>query len=49
MQKIKKILKHFVSRKAMNIKEFGEKIIDKLIKLKLVKNPVDLYLLKKKI
>lgn len=40
-------LKHFVSRKAMNIDGLGEKIIDQLLERKLVNWPSDLYLLSK--
>ncbi len=36
-------LKHFVSRKAMNIDGLGEKIIDQLLERKLVTWPSDLY------
>ena len=40
-------LKHFVSRKAMNIDGLGEKIIDQLLERKLVNWPSDLYSLEK--
>ncbi|CAH9018520.1 DNA ligase [Candidatus Nitrosacidococcus sp. I8] len=36
-------IRHFVSRKAMNILGLGEKITNQLIELGLVKNPSDLY------
>ena len=39
-------LKHFVSRKAMDIEGVGEKLLDTLIEEKLVKTPADLYRLK---
>nr|WP_102135156.1 NAD-dependent DNA ligase LigA [Candidatus Hoaglandella endobia] len=43
----KESLKHFVSRRAMNIKGMGDKIIDQLIEHELVKNPADLFRLTK--
>ena len=36
-------LKHFVSKKAMNIDGLGEKLIDKFINLKLISNKIDIY------
>jgi len=36
-------LKHFVSRKAMNIDGIGEAIIDQLIEKNIIKDPADLY------
>ncbi|OED38301.1 hypothetical protein AB833_20325 [Chromatiales bacterium (ex Bugula neritina AB1)] len=36
-------LKHFVSRRAMNIDGLGEKLIDQLLQRKLVSRPSDLY------
>lgn len=44
---IKGKLEHFISRKAMNIEGLGEETIDLLYEEKLVKNPADLYKLKK--
>ncbi|WWP00239.1 MAG: NAD-dependent DNA ligase LigA [Candidatus Dasytiphilus stammeri] len=44
---VKESLKHFVSRRALNIKGFGSKIIDQLIEKKYVYNSVDLFLLTK--
>ncbi|UDG79241.1 DNA ligase [Candidatus Ecksteinia adelgidicola] len=41
----KESIKHFSSRQAMNIKGMGDKIIEKLVKIGHVKNPVDLFLL----
>lgn len=40
-------LKHFVSRKAMNIDKLGEKIIERLVEEKLIKSFSDIYKLKK--
>lgn len=42
----KESLKHFVSRKAMNIDGLGDKIIDQLVDEGLVHNPADLFQLK---
>lgn len=39
----KEMLKHFVSRKAMNIKGVGDKIIEQLIEENIVNSPPDLY------
>ena len=39
----KRALLHFASRKAMNIDGFGEKIVDRLVDLNLVKTPADIY------
>lgn len=39
----KKALKHFVSRRAMDIEGMGDKIIDQLVERKLVKTPADLF------
>lgn len=36
-------LQHFVSRRALDIVGFGEKIIDQLLAAKLVENPADLF------
>ena len=36
-------LKHFVSKKAMNIEGLGEKLIEKFIILKLISNKIDIY------
>ena len=38
-------LTHFVSRKALNIDGFGEKLISKLVDLQRLKTPVDIYTL----
>ena len=40
---LKESIKHFVSRKAMNIDGFGDKIIDQLVDHKYVLSVVDLY------
>lgn len=42
----KESLKHFVSRKAMDIDGLGDKLIEQLVDLDLVKTAADLYLLK---
>ncbi len=39
----KEALKHFVSRRAMNVEGMGDKVIDQLIKKGYVKNPADLF------
>lgn len=39
----KQALKHFISRKAMDIDGLGEKLIDQLVDAKWVANPADLY------
>lgn len=44
----KAMLKHFVSRKAMNIKGIGEKIINQLVEKNIVTVPVDFFYLNKK-
>ncbi|VFP79756.1 NAD-dependent DNA ligase LigA [Candidatus Erwinia haradaeae] len=38
-------LKHFVSRKALNVKGIGEKLLAQLVKNEYVKNPADLFTL----
>lgn len=43
----KAILQHFVSRKAMNIRGIGKKLIDQLFNKKLVLTPVDFFYLNK--
>jgi DNA ligase (NAD+) len=43
----KESLKHFASRKAMDIEGLGDKLIDQLIDKDLVHSPADLYTLKK--
>ncbi|MCR3755373.1 MAG: DNA ligase [Sodalis sp. Psp] len=43
----KEALKHFVSRRAMDISGMGDKIIDQLVEHKLVKTPADLFRLNK--
>ncbi|SBT16206.1 DNA ligase [Marinomonas gallaica] len=45
---LKERLKHFVSRKAMDIDGLGDKLIEQLVEAKLVATPVDIYLLKDK-
>jgi len=44
----KQSLRHFVSRRALNIEGLGEKLIDQLVDLDLVRTPADLYKLDKK-
>ncbi|OCG05016.1 NAD-dependent DNA ligase LigA [Gilliamella apis] len=39
----KEALKHFVSRRAMNVEGFGDKIIEQLVDKEYVKTPADLY------
>ncbi len=39
----KQALLHFASRKAMDIEGLGEKIVDQLVDLAIVKTPVDIY------
>ncbi|MFT4464292.1 MAG: NAD-dependent DNA ligase LigA [Sodalis sp. (in: enterobacteria)] len=45
----KEALKHFVSRRAMDIDGMGDKIIDQLVERELVKTPADLFRLTKEI
>ncbi|XOD70366.1 MAG: NAD-dependent DNA ligase LigA [Sodalis sp. (in: enterobacteria)] len=45
----KEVLKHFVSRRAMNIVGMGNKIIDQLVECEVVKTPADLFRLNEKI
>ncbi|MCB0391157.1 MAG: NAD-dependent DNA ligase LigA [Bdellovibrionales bacterium] len=45
---VKESLKHFVSRKAMNIEKLGEKLIEQLFNNQLIKNYSDIYQLNKK-
>lgn len=40
-------IKHFCSRKAMNIVGVGERIVDQLVKQKIVSTPADIYTLSK--
>jgi len=40
---IKGRIEHFIQRKAMDIESLGERTIDQLFQLKLVKSPADLY------
>jgi len=40
-------IEHFVSRNAMNIDGFGEKVVDTLVSLELLRNPADIYSLQK--
>jgi DNA ligase (NAD+) len=44
---IKGRIEHFIARKAMDINSLGEKTIDQLYSLGLVKSPADLYYLKR--
>lgn len=39
----KEAIKHFASRRAMNIEGLGDKLIDQLVELDLIKSPADLY------
>jgi DNA ligase (NAD+) len=39
----KESLRHFASRRAMNIEGFGPKLVDQLVDLDIVKTPADLY------
>lgn len=39
----KEAIRHFASRRAMNIEGFGEKVVDQLVDKGLVKTPADLY------
>src|SRR6185295_16072586 len=41
----KEAIRHFASRRALNIEGFGEKIVDQLVEKELVKTPADLYAL----
>jgi DNA ligase (NAD+) len=41
----KEIIKHFASRKAMNIEGLGDKLIDQLVDAKLLKTVADIYIL----
>lgn len=43
----KEAIKHFVSRKALNIDGFGDRIIDQLVEKKYIKTPADIYHLTK--
>lgn len=45
----KEALKHFVSRRAMDVDGMGDKIIDQLVEKEYVKTPADLFLLDEKI
>ncbi len=45
--KIRESILHFVSRNAMNIEHIGESLVDQLLKNGLIKDPADLYYLKK--
>ena len=45
--KLKESLKHFCSRPAMDIEGLGDRLIDQLLRLKLVNSIVDLYRLKR--
>lgn len=39
----KRAMLHFVSRRAMNIDGFGERVIDRLVDMNLLKTPADIY------
>jgi DNA ligase (NAD+) len=43
----KQSLLHFASRRAMDIEGFGEKLVDQLVDLKLVRSPADIYELRR--
>lgn len=45
----KEALKHFVSRRALDVDGMGDKIIDQLVERELVKTPADLFRLNKEI
>ncbi len=44
----KESLKHFVSRKAMDIDGLGDKLIEQLVEMQLVLSPADIFLLRNK-
>ncbi len=44
---IKGSLRHFVSRKALDIDGLGDKLIDQLVENKLINNPADIFVLSK--
>lgn len=44
---LKKTIQHFASKRAMDIEGLGDKLIDKLVDVGLIKNVADLYTLKK--
>ncbi len=44
----KQALKHFVSRKAMDIDGLGDKVVEQLVDLKIINSPTDIYLLVEK-
>ncbi|MFT2110291.1 NAD-dependent DNA ligase LigA [Marinomonas sp. 2405UD68-3] len=44
----KEALKHFVSRKALDIDGLGDKLIEQLVEMELVSSPADIFLLKDK-
>ena len=41
----KEAIRHFASRRALNIEGFGEKVVDQLVEKDIVKTPADLYAL----
>jgi DNA ligase (NAD+) len=41
----KEAIRHFASRRALNIEGFGEKVVDQLVEAEIVKTPADLYAL----
>lgn len=42
---LKESIKHFVSRKAMDIEGLGDKLVDQLVEQQLIKTPADIYCL----
>ncbi|WP_191600665.1 NAD-dependent DNA ligase LigA [Marinomonas algicola] len=44
----KEALKHFVSRKAMDIDGLGDKLVEQLVELDFISSPADVFLLKEK-
>src|SRR4029079_17650651 len=41
----KEAIKHFASRRAMDIEGLGDKLVDQLVELAMIENPADLYVL----
>ncbi|WP_431040408.1 hypothetical protein [Streptomyces sp. P9-1] len=48
MHSVKKSLKHFVSRRAMDVDGMGDKIINQLVEKEYVKTPADLFKLSRR-